>query len=95
MNNKSEYEKRLYKAILNLKNEEECSQFFEDLCTIKEIRDMAQRLETAHLLNKGESYITISKQIGVSSATIGRVNKCLLYGNGGYKTALERLENDA
>ena len=91
---KNESVKKLFKVIAELKDAKECSDFFEDLCTIKEIQDMAQRLETAILLNKGENYQNISAKVGVSSATISRVNRCLNYGSGGYKAAIEKLEKD-
>lgn len=83
---------RLFQAILNLESLDECYSFFEDICTIKEIQDISQRLEVAKLLSQNISYLEISKQTGASTATISRVNKCLLYGNDGYKTALERLK---
>ena len=83
---------RLFQTILNLQTIDECYDFFEDLCTVKEIQDMSQRLETAALLLKGLSYQKISEQVNISSATIGRVNKCINYGSGGYKLAIERLE---
>ena len=82
---------RLFQTILNLQTLEECYAYFEDLCTIKEILDMSQRLDTAILLSKGHSYQKISEQVAVSSATIGRVSKCLNYGSGGYQTAINRL----
>ncbi|MBQ6980216.1 MAG: hypothetical protein IJQ07_06195 [Clostridia bacterium] len=82
----------LFKVVSELKTVEECYAFFEDLCTIREIQDMAQRLETAVLLNKGENYQNISQKVDVSSATISRVNRCLNYGSGGYKAAIEKLE---
>lgn len=94
MNIRSESIDRLFKAILNLENIEECYDFFEDLCTVKEIQDMAQRLDTAVLLNEGLNYQAISRQVGVSTATISRVSKCLNYGSDGYKTAIERLKKD-
>ena len=81
----------LFKVISEIGTAEECCAFFEDLCTIKEIQDMAQRLETAILLNKGENYQNISAKVGVSSATISRVNRCLNYGSGGYKAAIEKI----
>ena len=84
---------RLFKVIADLKTEKECADFFEDLCTIKEIQDMAQRLETAILLNNGENYQTVSAKVGVSSATISRVNRCLHYGNGGYKAVVEKFSD--
>ena len=82
---------RLFQTILNLQTLEECYAYFEDICTIKEVQDMAQRLDTAILLSQGLSYQKIAEQVEVSSATIGRVSKCLNYGSGGYKTAIERL----
>lgn len=84
---------KLFKAILALKNPSECSAFFEDICTIQELEALTQRLEVACLLNKGKSYIDINKETGASTATICRVSKCLNYGAGGYKTAIERLED--
>ncbi len=83
---------RLFKTLLNLESIDECYNYFEDLCTIKEIQDMAQRLDTAILLSKGNSYQKITEQVDVSTATIGRVSKCLNYGSGGYKNAIEKLE---
>ncbi|MEE1075169.1 MAG: YerC/YecD family TrpR-related protein [Acutalibacteraceae bacterium] len=91
--NKSAHEK-LFKAILSLKSNEECSAFFDDICTIQELEALAQRLEVACLLNEGKSYIDINKATGASTATICRVSKCLNYGEGGYATAIERLENN-
>lgn len=85
---------RLFQSILNLSSIEECYEYFEDLCTIKEIQDMAQRLDTAILLSQGQSYQVITKQVGISTATIGRVSRCLNYGTGGYRTAIARLEQE-
>lgn len=82
------------KAVLSLENYDEVKAFFEDVCTIKELQDMTYRLEVARLLDNGKVFNDISKETGTSSATIGRVNKCLVYGPGGYKTVLERLENN-
>lgn len=82
---------KLFKAILSLENKEECAAFFDDICTIQELEALAQRLEVACLLNDGKSYIDINKITGASTATICRVSKCLNYGEGGYKTAIERL----
>lgn len=84
---------RLIRAIMNVENEQECYNLLEDLCTIKEIIDMSQRLEVARLLVEGKNYQEITKLTGVSTATISRVNKCLEYGNGGYREALQSLEN--
>lgn len=80
----------LFEAILTLKTVEECYAFFEDACTIKEIIEIAQRFKVAKLLYAGTSYHSISTETGVSTATISRVNRCLEYGNNGYKTAIER-----
>ena len=84
--------KELFEAILSLRNEEECSAFFEDVCTVKELCDIAQRLRAAKLLKSGASYTEISLATGMSTATISRVNRCLAYGAGGYKTVIERTE---
>lgn len=83
--------KRLFEVISSLTTEEECEAFFEDLCTIKEIKDMSQRLETAVMLCSGNSYQKISDKLGVSTATISRVNRALLYGSDGYKSAIEKM----
>ena len=85
---------RLLNTILKFETFEECSNFFEDICTIKEIQDMSQRLEVARMLNKNKSYAEISKETGASTATISRVNKCLIYGSNGYKRALEKMGED-
>lgn len=81
---------RLFEVILSLESVEDCYLFFEDLCTIKELEDMAQRLDTAILLDEGENYQTICQKIGISTATISRVSKCLKYGDG-YRYALDKL----
>ena len=83
---------RLFETMSRLESVEEFYDFFEDLCTIKEIQDMAQRLDTVILLDKGESYNKIASVVGVSTATISRVSKCLNYGSGGYKKALEKMK---
>ena len=85
---------KLFEAILSLETKEECAAFFDDICTIQELEALSQRLEVACLLNKGNSYIDINKATGASTATICRVSKCLNYGEGGYKTAIERLEKN-
>ena len=82
---------RLYRALSLLNDEESCRSFLEDLCTIRELQDMAQRFETALLLDKGEHYQKISERLGVSTATITRVNRSFTYGSGGYQTAIDRL----
>ncbi len=83
---------RLFKAILNLETAEDCYKFFEDICTIKELQDMAQRLDVAFLLTEGMNYQKISQEVNVSTATISRVSKCLNYGSGGYKAAIEQIK---
>ena len=87
----NELTENFFKAILSLKDEEDCRKFFEDVCTIKEIQDMSQRLEVAFLLNEGKSYQEVLAKTGVSTATISRVNKCLNYGSGGYKETIEKF----
>ena len=87
---KDENTKGLCKALLCLKSENECMALLEDLCTIKEIMDMSQRLSVAKMLDKGISYAEISKQTGASTATISRVSKCYEYGAGGYKAVISK-----
>jgi len=82
---------QLFEAILTLKNVEECYIFFDDLCTVNEIQSLSQRLEVARLLGNGATYNQIEAQTGASTATISRVKRCLMYGNDGYKMALQRL----
>ena len=85
---------RLFDVILSLKDREECRAFFEDVCTIKEVTDMSQRLDTAYLIDEGLSYQAISERIGVSTATISRVSRCLNYGAGGYRTVIDRSKEE-
>lgn len=85
---------QLFQAILELQNEEECYQFFEDVCTIGELKAMAQRLEVARLLKAGVIYDDIVAATGASTATISRVKRRLYYGADGYKTVLARLDAD-
>ena len=88
----NESTERLFKAILSLQSLEECYLFFEDACTVREILDLAQRFEVAGMLADKKSYQTITKETGMSTATISRVNRCLTYGSGGYRLALDRLK---
>ncbi len=81
----------LFEAILALKDQEECRAFFQDLCTVAELKAMAQRLEVAQLLDQGLIYNDILQRTGASSATISRVNRALQYGADGYKTVLPRI----
>ncbi len=82
----------LYDAILQLGNRDECYAFFDDICTISELQALSQRLQVARLLRKKITYQQISKITGASTATISRVNRCVVYGTGGYDLILERLE---
>ena len=81
----------LFEAILKLEDREDCRLFLEDLCTVKEIRALAQRLEIARRLDRGDSYVSTVEHTGASSATVSRVNRCLEYGPGGYRLMLRRL----
>ena len=81
----------LHRALLSLKTEEECDAFLEDICTVKEMRDLAQRLEVARMLATGEKYKKIEEITGASTVTISRVKRSLDYGSGGYKMVLDRL----
>ena len=81
----------LFDAILSLETREECYDFFEDLCTVKEISDMAQRLEAAKLLLDGSPYEQIVKTVEISTATISRINRCIQYGTGGYRQTIEKV----
>ena len=91
-NYRNESTDRLFAVIAALKTAEECAAFSDDLCTIKEIRDMSQRLDTAILLDEGCSYQKIADTVGISTATISRVNRCLSYGAGGYRTVIDRMK---
>ncbi len=82
----------LFDAILMLQSRAECYRFFEDVCTVKEILDISQRLDVARALARGQNYNEVSKTTGASSATISRVNKCLQYGAGGYREVIRRLD---
>ena len=81
----------LYRAIVSIQNEEECRSFLGDLCTVSELKAMAQRIDVAMLLDEGLIYSEILEKTGASSATISRVNRCLHYGAGGYKVIVPRL----
>ena len=80
----------LMRGILNLKSMEECYAFFEDLCTVGELQIYTQRFQLAAMLEKGMTYNEVAAATGASATTISRVNRCLNYGNGGYKLVLER-----
>lgn len=80
-----------FDAVLTLKNKEECTAFFNDVCTIQELEALAQRMDVAIRLKNGESYIDVNKNTGASTATISRVSKCLNYGDGGYSIVIDRM----
>ena len=84
----------LYRAILTLKDEDECRRFLQDLCTVSELKAMEQRMEVAMLLDDGLIYSDILERTGASSATISRVNRCLHYGAEGYHTVIPRLKGE-
>ena len=90
----NKYTDKLVDAILSLNSKNDVYDFLEDICTIKEILDMSKRLEAAKLLNSGENYQEIISKIGISSATLSRVNKALNYGTGGYKKILKNMESE-
>lgn len=87
---KSDDMDRLFEAVLTLESVEECYMFFEDLCTISELMSISQRMKVASLLRDKHTCHDISELTGASTATISRVNRCLNYGTGGYKMALDR-----
>ena len=91
---KKEKSDQLYKAILMLKDEEECYNFFQDLCTVSELRSMEQRFEVASLLDDGMIYNDILERTGASSATISRVNRSLSYGTGAYAKIFARAREE-
>ena len=82
----------LFEAVLALRSQEECRAFFQDLCTVAELKALSQRMEVARLLDEGYIYNDILQSTGASSATISRVNRALQYGADGYKTVLPRLK---
>ena len=87
----SEQTDLLMHAVLQLQSPEDAYRFFEDICTIAEVKSMAQRIEVARLLREGVTYQEIARQTGASSATISRVNRALLYGADGYRRVLDAL----
>ncbi|WP_368489004.1 YerC/YecD family TrpR-related protein [Clostridium sp. BJN0013] len=84
----------LCEAVLCLKTKEECYRFFDDICTINEIKALEQRLQVAKMLKNKKTYLDIASATGASTATISRVNRCLNYGSDGYRIVLERLNNN-
>lgn len=88
---KDEHIDEFFNAVLKLENIEECYRFFEDICTIKEIQSIAQRLQVAKLLKQKKTYTEIEELTGASTATISRINRALNYGADGYNLILDRL----
>lgn len=85
----------LFRALLALKNEDDCAAFLEDLMTQKEIADVAQRLLVAKMLSEQVVYSKIVEETGASTATISRINRAYNYGTGGYRTILDRVEKES
>ena len=84
----------LMQVIAKMSSADDCYDFFSDLCTIKELQDMAQRFEMALLLKGGANYQSVAASVGTSSATVSRVNRCLLYGGGGYEKAIKIFKEE-
>lgn len=84
----------LFEAILTLQQEEECFDFFEDVCTVNELLSLAQRFEVAKMLKEGHTYMEVAEQTGASTATISRVNRSLNYGKDGYEMVFTRMREN-
>ncbi len=82
----------LFDSILKLETREECYKFFEDLCTVNELKSISQRVVVAKMLTEKRVYSDIVAATGASTATIARVNRSLSYGEGGYDIVFERLQ---
>lgn len=89
-NFKNKASDELFEAVLSLKTVDECYKFFYDVCTVKEVKAIAQRLEVAKMLTDKKVYSDIVKETGASTATISRVNRSLAYGNDGYELVFKR-----
>ncbi len=85
----------LYDAVLELRDKEECEKFFEDLCTINELKSLSQRIVVAKMLTEDCVYSDIVAATGASTATISRVNRSLAYGAGGYDEIFDRIKEKA
>lgn len=83
---------RLFEAIMQLKTQKEYYKFFEDICTVNELKSFAQRFEVATMLKNGSTYEEVVDKTGMSTATIARIKRCLNYGPGGYRLVLNRME---
>ena len=81
----------IFDAILSLQNREECYAFFEDICTVNELLSLSQRFEVAAMLRQKKTYLEIAEKTGASTATISRVNRSLIYGEGGYDIVFSRI----
>jgi TrpR-related protein YerC/YecD len=84
----------LYRAVLSLQTMEECDRFFDDLCTVPELKALSQRLQVAKMLSDHRVYSEIVQATGASTATISRVNRSLNYGADGYDIIFERLDKE-
>ncbi len=85
---------KFYKAVMSFTDVKDCRDFFDDIFTIQEMQAISQRLEVACLLSEGKSYAEVNKITGASTATICRVGKCINYGNGGYRKAIENIKEE-
>lgn len=92
MKNDKQLLNELYEALLNVENKKEMALFLDDLCTIKELESMAQRLKAAKMLLEDKTYNEIVEETEISSATLARVSKCVRYGKGGYKKIITKLD---
>ena len=84
----------LFRAVIKLDTLDAARKFFEDICTVKELEAISQRIEVAKLLAEGKNYQDVSRITGASTATISRVSKCLRYGSGGYRLALDKMKQE-
>lgn len=89
---KNEQNDELFKAILTLKDIDECYNFFEDICSVNELNTISQRLTIVKMIREGKVYSEIAAATGASTATITRVNRSIQFGNGSYDVVFERLE---
>ncbi|MBQ7314660.1 MAG: hypothetical protein IJW83_01445 [Clostridia bacterium] len=94
MNYRNDVTDCLMDTLLRFENREDLYRFFEDACTVKELLDIAQRLQVARMLDEKRSYAAITKETGMSTATISRVNRCLMYGSGGYRMAIDGMKKE-
>jgi TrpR-related protein YerC/YecD len=85
--------KELYNELVKIETEEECERFLSDLCTIKELQSMGQRLKAAKMLLDGKTYNEVIEETDISSATLARVSKCVRYGDGGYASVIRKGNN--